>query len=151
MKTLRILHVDNAPEWLKGVCQVLQTQKVQGVVPSVVWAMSCEEALQELKGRDKPDVIIQDLFMGHGDSDRLFRGERLKAFEVIGRAAVHHVPCVILSNVGRLGKDQSAKEFQAGLMSRTGASAYVTKDEYDETEGKALVGTLERLLTADKQ
>jgi CheY-like chemotaxis protein len=113
--------------------------------------MSCEEALQKLNGPEKPNVVIQDLFMRHGDIDKLFRGETLKAFEVIGQAAMHHVPCVVLSNVGRLGKDQSAEEFQAGLMSRTGASAYVTKDEYDETEGRVLVGTLERLLTADKQ
>jgi len=143
---VKILHVDDREEWLEGVRKkVLELSSIKGL--RVLRAMSCEEAFQRLE-QDKPHALIQDLFMKSGDPDRLFEEERLQAFDVIARAAEDQIPCIILSNVGKLKRGQTAEQFQRELLNRTGAKAYVTKEAYVETGGKALVAQLEKVLGA---
>ena len=138
-----VFHVDDNAQWTKGVYQILHGRKIRGEAIVVRSFLLPEEAFQSLD-REPPRVLIQDLCTGGGtlSNQEEVKEHKDKSFDLMKMAAEHGVNIVVLSNIASLGT-QPANEYQEEVRqvvaSPQGRFVWVTKDEYDETDGRALI------------
>ena len=146
---MNVLYVENNVEMAQGVKKTLERLGIDGDSLHVEYALSCKAARMKLAGRPKFDVLVQDIYMNSGDRERFRSGHDVQAFDVIREAHKKGLPCIVLSNLADPDEfldPKSAKAAEQEVLNRTGAEAFLSKGDYVQTSGRALVAKIKHVL-----